>query len=362
MKLFRCDNCGQLLYFENSQCEKCGYKLGFLCDDLALYTLKENGDVFTLWGNNAQIKYRYCGNHNYGVCNWLIPESSDSQFCKACSFNRTVPDISNPEYRLRWSTIESAKHRLIYTLLRLRLPLYNKTDDEERGLLFDFMADEENSEKRVLTGHSNGVITLNIAEADDIEREMARKSMDEVYRTVLGHFRHEIGHYYWDRLIDNSAYLDEYRALFGDERKDYGEALNEHYKNGAPKDWGKNYISAYATMHSWEDWAETWAHYLHILDTVETAYAYGMSVHPAMASNAALLHADIDIDPYETNNFRQVLTLWFPLTFALNSLNRSMGLHDLYPFVIPPKVVDKLLFIHKVCYAEREGKLNMAYC
>ena len=354
MKLFKCDNCGQLLYFENSRCVQCGHQLGFLPHETALYTLKEDSGNYTIWGESAQTKYRYCNNHQYNVCNWLIPADSDALFCKACSFNRTIPDISNPEYRLRWNTIENAKHRLIYSLLRLKLPLRSKREDEETGLLFDFMADEEGSEQRILTGHDNGVVTLNISEADDIEREMTRKSMDEVYRTVLGHFRHEVGHYYWDRLIDNSAYIDEYRVLFGDERKDYGEALQAHYKHGAPKDWNKNYISAYATTHSWEDWAETWAHYLHIIDTVETAYAFGMSVHPAIAGNAALLHADINIDPYETPDFNKVLTLWFPLTFALNSLNRSMGLHDLYPFVIPPKVIEKLLFIHKVCFGVRK--------
>src|SRR5690348_3608510 len=202
MRLFKCDNCGQLLYFENSQCERCGHQLGFLPGKLSLFTLEENSKSYTIWGNSDGVRYRYCENHKYNVCNWLIPEDNDARFCKACAFNRTIPDISNPEYRLRWNTIENAKHRLIYSLLRLKLPLYNKVVDEQTGLLFDFMADEEGSEQRILTGHDNGVITLNIAEADDIEREMTRKSMDEVYRTVLGHFRHEVGHYYWDRLID----------------------------------------------------------------------------------------------------------------------------------------------------------------
>jgi len=353
MKLFKCDNCGQLLYFDNSQCERCGHKLGFLPDDLALFTLIEYNGVYGIWGKPAQTGYRYCENYKYNVCNWLIPEEDDSPYCKACSLNRTIPDIGNAEYRQRWYTIENAKHRLIYSLLKLQLPLFSKAIDEEKGLLFDFMADEKGSEQRVLTGHDNGVITLNIAEADDIEREMTRKSMDEVYRTVLGHFRHEVGHYYWDRLIDNTPFIDEYRTLFGDERKDYGEAIKEHYNNGTPSGWNSSYISAYATTHPWEDWAETWAHYLHIIDTIETAYAYGMSVHPAIASNASFLHADINIDPYEVADFNKVLSLWFPLTFALNSLNRSMGLHDLYPFIIPPKVVDKLLFIHKVCFAKR---------
>jgi hypothetical protein len=183
---------------------------------------------------------------------------------------------------------------------------------------------------------------------------MARKAMDEVYRTVLGHFRHEIGHYYWDRLIANTAHLDECRRLFGDDRMDYAEALKKHYRKGAPKDWNKEFISSYATTHPWEDWAETWAHYLHIIATVETAYSFGLSVHPTVASHASILNADVNIDPYEIDDFNEVLNLWFPLTFALNSLNRSMGLHDLYPFVIPTNAIDKLNFIHKVCSTDRK--------
>src|ERR1044071_4644835 len=182
---------------------------------------------------------------------------------------------------------------------------------------------------------------------------MARKAMEEVYRTVLGHFRHEIGHYYWDRLIDGSAYLNEFRQLFGDETRDYAEALKEHYKNGAPKDWNKHYISSYATTHPWEDWAETWAHYMHIIFTLETAYTFGLSVQPNLGAASIGCNTEIKIDPFEIDDFYRILDQWIPLTFALNSLNRSMGLHDLYPFVIPFEVTEKLCFIHKVCYAAR---------
>lgn len=350
MRLFTCNHCNQLLYFENSRCENCGYSLGFLADELELYALEENQGLYNIWGNTTTIKYRYCENHRYNVCNWLLAENEASSFCTACAFNRTIPNISNPEYRQRWNVIENAKHRLIYSLLKLHLPLVNKSSDREEGLLFDFMADEKDSGQRILTGHDNGVITINIAEADDIEREMARKSMDEVYRTVLGHFRHEVGHYYWDRLIDNTSNLNAFREVFGDDRKDYGEALREHYSHGAPAGWNGNFISAYATTHPWEDWAETWAHYLHIIDTIETAYSFGLQVHPLIAGDTAVVSADINIDPYRTADFRKIISLWFPLTFALNSLNRSMGLNDLYPFIIPPAVIEKLTFIHKICY------------
>ncbi len=362
MRLFTCNHCGQLLYFENSYCVNCHLSLGFVAERLDLMALEQgDNNTYTIWGEKHTTAYRYCKNHEYNVCNWLISASDDNPFCKACSFNRTIPDINKMEYRQRWSTIENAKHRLIYSLLRLRLPLVSKVKDVEKGLSFDFMADEKESEKRILTGHDNGLITLNIAEADDVEREMTRKAMDEVYRTVLGHFRHEVGHYYWDRLIDNSVHLEEFRQLFGDEQKDYSEALRLHYSNGAPANWNDKFISAYATTHPWEDWAETWAHYLHIIDTVETAYSFGLRVRPTVGGNTALLRADITIDPYDVEDFNEVLNRWFPLTFALNSLNRSMGLPDVYPFVIPANAIEKLLFIHRVCYAyHRNGQIAFA--
>lgn len=351
MKLFKCTHCGQTIYFENNFCEQCGYKLGFDADNLQLVSLIYMGDD-SYWTYDAEdtLLYRYCVNHAYGVCNWLVPETSNTPFCRACTLNRTIPNLSKPEYLTRWQTIEVAKHRLVYTLLRMRVPVVSKASDPQTGLTFDFMADEkENGSRRILTGHANGLITINIAEADNIEREMARRAMDELYRTVLGHFRHEIGHYYWERLIDNTPNLGAFRQLFGDERQDYAEALKKHYARGAPPEWDLHYISSYATAHPWEDWAETWAHYLHIIDTLETAYAFRLSLRPG-AAEPTNLEADIISDPYQLENFTDIMNLWFPLTFAMNSLNRSMGLPDPYPFVIRPKVIEKLSFIHQVCY------------
>ena len=290
--------------------------------------------------------YAYCANHAHGVCNWLVPTPGESPYCRACALNRTIPNLSRPAYVARWHALENAKHRLVYELLEMGLPLLSKAEDANRGLQFDFVADEGSA--KVLTGHANGLITINIAEADDIERELARRAMDELYRTVLGHFRHEVGHYYWDRLIADSAHLPEYRRLFGDERADYGQALQRHYDQGPPADWPARYISAYATSHPWEDWAETWAHYLHLLDTLQTAHAFGLRVAPAVAPAAARLTATIQ-DPYRQPDFGALLAMWLPLTFAMNSLNRSMGLRDSYPFVIRPAVQEKLAFIHVVC-------------
>ncbi|GAA4317174.1 putative zinc-binding peptidase [Mucilaginibacter gynuensis] len=363
MKLFKCTNCGQLLYFENSICECCKNALGFIPEELTLVTLAPvNNGTYTLYAGkksllggllkNKKQAYKYCQNFQFGVCNWLIPAESTSVFCKACELNHIVPNLSDPEHQRKWQLIEIAKHRVVYTLMQLKLPLVSKLQDIQTGLSFDFLTDAD-AMQRVLTGHENGLITLNIDEADDDKRELSRKEMNEPYRTLLGHFRHEIGHYYWDRLIDNSQFIDEYRQLFGDEREDYAQALQRHYNEGDAADWNLNYISAYASVHSWEDWAETWAHYLHIIDTLETADAFGISVAPRIASKSDHANAMIKTNPYLQQNFQELLNMWLPLTFAMNSMNRSMGNHDLYPFIIQPKVVEKLSFIHKVCYASR---------
>jgi len=349
MKLFKCTNCSHPVYFENTYCVRCNASLGFVAETLQPVALTvENNARWSVTENSKKLFYKYCSNHQYGVCNWVIAAESKSSFCKACELNRTIPDLSKPEFVDRWRQIENAKHRLVYQLLRMKLPLINKLQSEQTGLVFDFMADETTDDKeRILTGHDNGVITINIAEADDIEREMARKQMDEVYRTLLGHFRHEIGHYYWDRLIDNTDKLEGFRKVFGDDKIDYAEALKKYYNEGTPLNWNQNYISAYATMHPWEDWAETWAHYLHIIDTLETAYSFGMSVHPLVAETKRL-HAEMTKDPYDIEDFEAIMELWFPLTFAMNSLNRSMGLRDIYPFVITSAVKNKMKFIHEV--------------
>ena len=345
MKLFKCEHCNELLYFENNTCENCGYPLGFLTSDLELHPLVIQSDkTFTLYNGDSTI-YKYCENHSYNVCNWLVPISLNQAYCEACQLNNTIPNLSKALYTRLWGAIENAKHRLVYSLMKMKLPIISKNTNYKTGLAFNFLA-EQYSAKKVFTGHDDGLITLNIDEADDIRREMARKQMDEPYRTLLGHFRHEIGHYYWDRLIDNTPYLEEFRKLFGDERYNYDAALKKHYADGPILYWNLSYISKYASAHPWEDWAETWAHYMHIIDTLETAHAFGLNIAPSGGGVAT----SIQISPYQHRDFNQLINLWLPLTFAMNSLNRSMGLGDLYPFVIPQKAMEKLSFINKVCY------------
>jgi hypothetical protein len=273
---------------------------------------------------------------------------SDGEFCLACRHNRTIPAITIDDNLTRWRKMEVAKHRLFYTLIALRLPLKNLNDDPAHGLTFDFLA--EGSGQKILTGHDDGLITINLNEADDALREKLRTAMGEPYRTLLGHFRHEVGHYFWDVLINDGGRLEACRAVFGDERADYAEALKRHYAQGAPADWQQNFISSYATAHPWEDFAETWAHYLHIVDTLETASAFGLRIHPATTKNKAL-HADIDFDPHRADSMQTLMNAWLPLTFAVNSLNRSMGHNDLYPFIVSEAVVAKLQFIHETIHA-----------
>jgi hypothetical protein len=246
-----------------------------------------------------------------------------------------IPSVAAPDQHALWTRIEVAKRHLVYTLLALKLPLDSKQDDEDRGLAFDFLA--PTPDKPVVTGHANGVITLNAIEADPVAREEMRVKMGERYRTLLGHFRHEIGHYYFRLLVDKGPFLERFRQLFGDEREDYAEALQRHYASAPPEDWTERYISTYAAAHPWEDWAETWAHYLHMRDTLETAQQFGL------VSQVARLSRGVDLASFE-----QLLAEWIDLTVALNALNRSMGLPDPYPFQIGAVPGKKLAFVHEV--------------
>jgi hypothetical protein len=349
MKLFECQHCGQPLYFENTQCVSCGRSLGYLPSMECVTALEDSNGQWRALAE-PRGRYRYCANAAYDACNWLVRSDSPDTYCVACRHNRTVPDLSQLDNVRHWQKIELAKHRLFYTLLRLRLPLETKADNPD-GLAFDFLQDPDRfapSLAPVLTGHASGVITLNIAEADDAKREQQRHAMGEPYRTLLGHFRHESAHYFWDRLVRNSPSLEEYRRIFGDERQDYGQALQQHYAAGAPANWPDHFVTAYASSHPWEDFAETWAHYFHIVDTLETAGAFGMRVKPRVGRNTDLTVA-VNFDPHVAPIDR-IIDSWLPLTFAMNSINRSMGLQDLYPFALPAAVIVKLSFVHDLIH------------
>jgi hypothetical protein len=351
MKLFQCQNCGQPLYFENTRCERCGLSLGYLPERETVTALKPDDDTRipgqNVWRALADTNsYRYCANAVYGVCNWLIPAALPDAYCAACRHNRLIPDLSTTENLTKWRALELAKHRLFYTLLQLRLPVETQAESPA-GLAFEFLADVAPSSSSVMTGHADGVITINLAEADDSERERRRHQMGELYRTPLGHFRHEIGHYYWDRLIADTPHIEEFRRIFGDERLDYDQALQNYYAHGAPSDWSEHFISAYASAHPWEDFAETWAHYFHMIDTLETAHFAGLAVSPKLPQSPG---AVFDFHPRDTD-MEHLIEAWLALTFAVNSINRSMGLHDLYPFVLGPQAVAKLQFVQQLTRA-----------
>lgn len=348
MRLFRCAACDQLLYFENRRCEKCGHDLGYVAETNELAPVEPDGDAWRTLGRTAG-RYRFCANAAHDACNWLIPADQDEEFCLACRHNRTVPDIEVPENLRKWRKVEMAKHRLIYSLIRLNLPL-ESNKDREGGLCFDFLADDpDQTTPRVMTGHDEGLVTIALAEADDAEREQRKNDLGELYRTVLGHFRHEVGHYYWNRLVRDAGRLNAFRDLFGDETVDYGEALKTYYANGPTPDWQIDYVSAYATAHPWEDFAETFKHYIHIVDTLEMAAAFGIRVRPGLDRTGDLA-AQVDFNPYRACSIQQMVDSWLPISFALNNLNRCLGMTDAYPFILGPGVIAKVGFVHSLVH------------
>lgn len=347
MKIFQCGHCNHSVFFENNKCDNCGHLTGFRDQDRKMLTFDPQRD--SLISDREQIEYKFCKNKEYGVCNWVIEKNDPEDFCHACQLNRTIPNLSAKKNFKKWRNLEVAKHRLIYQLQKIGLPLPSKMRYDE-GLCFDFVARQNNP--KLMTGHANGVITILLKEADSVQREQMRKQLLEPYRTLVGHLRHEVGHYFWNILVyNNPQVLAEYRAIFGNEELNYADALQNYYEQGAPENWQLSFISKYATSHPWEDWAETWAHYLHIMDMVETAYFFGLNVKPIGAIND--MKANVSFDPYTIEDFDVIIQTCIPLSFAVNSINRAMGVPDVYPFVITPPVIEKMKFIHQLLLPKR---------
>ena len=335
MRDFNCPNCGQRLAFENSLCLSCGSRLGFSLDDMALLVIASGPDS-EHGGAVDSSEYRLCANLHLAECNWLVEKGPVKKLCRSCALTRTRPSDDDTKALAAFAAAEKAKRRLIFELHELKLPIIGRDEDHDYGLAFDLMSSEQ---EKVMTGHHNGVITIDLAEGDDVHREQLRVAMDEPYRTLLGHFRHEIGHYYFYRLVGPSQeHSQRFRELFGDPDADYQAALDRHYNEGPPPGWDDTFVSSYATMHPAEDWAETFAHYLHIRDTLDTAAAFGFAPASATFERRVL----------GPSGFDTTIELWLPLAWALNMVNRSMGKEDLYPFVLPPAVLDKMRFIHNV--------------
>ncbi|UUX95873.1 putative zinc-binding metallopeptidase [Aquabacterium sp. J223] len=360
-RAYRC-RCGRPVFFRNSECLNCHTPLGYEPDRGTVLPLEpaEAPDTWRVHHEAAAddaARYRRCGNFlSAAGCNWLIPLAQPAEatpgLCPACRLNRTIPDLSVPDNQELWRRIEGAKRRMVSQLIALKLPVASKVgEDPERGLCYDFLAPTQ-EQPQVLTGHDHGVMVINIQEADDPTRERIRKEMGEPYRTLLGHFRHEVGHYYWDRLIDGTDWLAPYRQLFGDEREDYGEALKRHYDNGPPADWPQRFVSAYASTHPWEDWAETWSHYLHMVDTLDTALSFGIDADDVEIEAEPYSRDDLwNPDDPQADLFLDFVNAWVELTAVFTEMSRAMGQPDFYPFVLPRPAIAKLHFIHSVIKA-----------
>jgi hypothetical protein len=335
MRDFHCPNCGQRLTFENSACLACGSALGFSLEEMALLVIT-TGDDADHAGFVSASDYELCVNRHLAKCNWLVPINHPGGLCSSCALTIERPNDADTAGLVEFARAEAAKRRLIVELHELKLPIIGRYQDPDYGLAFRLLS---SAHETVMTGHENGVITIDLAEGDDLHREQLRVEMDEPYRTLLGHFRHEIGHYYYYRLVaPSNEYVAQFKELFGDPDADYQEALDRHYKDGAPKGWQQHFVSSYATMHAAEDWAETFAHYLHIRDTLDTSAWSGFA--PATAT--------FDRPVLGPSAFATIIDMWLPLSWSLNMVNRSMGHDDLYPFVLPVAVLEKMKFIHKV--------------
>jgi hypothetical protein len=351
MRIFHCDACSELVYFENTTCLNCGTALAYLPEVGEVKALNPANEL--KWQSTGAANYRLCQNYSvHDVCNWTVPVDDPNPYCISCRLTRVIPDLSVNGNKTAWAKFEAAKRRLNYSLLGFGLPVTSKMEDPQNGVSYEFLADMP--DRPVLTGHEFGVITINIAEADDAERERRRMQLHEPYRTILGHFRHEIGHYYWDRFFLSEESLSAFRKVFGDESRDYAEALKRYYQSGAPAGWQVNFISTYATAHPWEDWAETWAHYLHMADALETAAAVRVSLRPQRDNKPSLKLTDHALTSFET-----MIQSWFSLTYMLNTLNRGLGLPDSYPFILSDPVIQKLRFVHDAIErASAQGSTN----
>jgi hypothetical protein len=335
--------------FENVRCLTCGSVLAYSLSARRLVALPSSGPAAV----DRQYRFaagdvleRPCANELVAGCNWLAAEDAANGLCLSCRLTRTRPNDDDAEARPAFLRAEAAKRRLVYQLLDLGLPVIAWMDDAESGLAVDLLS---SADQPVVTGHADGVITIDLAEGDDPHREAVRVELNETYRTLLGHLRHESGHYYWQQLVGSPASVEGFRARFGDERADYAEAVGRHYAEGPPAGWEQDYVSAYATMHPWEDWAETFAHYLHLRDMLQTAHSYGLAIRRRVedGAGAGVLDTLADLDAIgEADGVAELIAHWLPLSYALNAVNRSIGKDDLYPFVLTPEVMAKLDAVH----------------
>lgn len=328
---------------EYLECDACGLELGLHPPTLTMQPAPAQG---------AQVDGAWwypCSNRTWR-CNWLVAPDSGSGHCVSCRLTRARPDAQDTLALETLATTAVDKRRLLVQLAELGLPV-TPWYARQGGLGFDLVSSRSDG-GRVVIGHANGIVTIDLAESLDAHRERLRVNLGEPYRTMLGHFRHEVGHYYEWVLVEQTGWIDECREVFGDERASYRDAIARHYREGAPSDWRERYISEYATMHPWEDFAECFAHYLHLHDTLTVASTGGLHLDgPAVVSSAGRV-----VRPrpdYTDATMAEVLADWLPLAAFFNRVNRAMGKGDLYPFGIVEEVARKLDLVHRVVVASR---------
>jgi hypothetical protein len=349
VRAFACPRCSALIFFENSVCVSCGTGLGYVRSRAAFVALERGPDGRLAHVEPEGSRLVPCANLRLATCNWLTREDAANGLCPCCELTRTRPANSDTDGLAAFARAELAKRRLLFQLDGFWLPTTPRTIDSHSGLAFDLLS---SADRPVITGHDSGVITIDLAEGSDPHREAVRANLGEPYRTLLGHLRHEVGHWYWSVLVDQQPTLGRFREMFGDETVDYSGALAGHYGSPRGDAWRTNHISDYAAAHPWEDWAETFAHYLHLTDTLQTAYEYGIAVTGPRVDVPAASASSVSTSPLATyRDFDQQLEAWLSLTAALNAVNRSMGSDDLYPFVLVPAVISKLQFVHEVITA-----------
>lgn len=336
MRRFYC-RCGGEIFFHDHYCKACGRDLAY---DSHIKTMwsgedNQNGVFIAHSPQGRKLTFKTCHNrHTVVACNWVLPSKSEECQCVSCRSTRTIPDQTLTKNTERWRKLEKSKRLLFQTLIELDL-INGKRPESISDLQFDFLEDNRSNPavnlEHILTGHCDGLITLNAAEADEGFLHTMKEQMQERYRTLLGHFRHEIGHYFWLKLFVTEPQKEAFRNVFGDEREDYAQALENYYAKGKQNHWRSRFITPYAASHPHEDWAETWAHYMHIVDTLQTAQSYNLSVY----------------QPQE-HNFDNWFAEWARVAQVMNQLNRSMGTAAPYPFKLSEMVVGKLRFIDEV--------------
>ena len=344
MRLFHCDHCGALISFTAHECPNCGVPLGYVCKDRSVRSLATTPDpaVFEVETEPGGARLWRCLNAAWG-CNWMLPAAGADVWCRSCRLTRGRPDESDPAAVEAWITAEAVKRRLVHQLDELALRIDIRSTATPDGLAFDLVYLPGTGG---ITGHTEGVVTLDLCEADDVRREELRRRLGEPFRTVIGHLRHEIGHHFWKRLVAQTDAIDTFRQLFGDDRADYAAAISGYYAHG-PGVWDPSrHVTAYAAAHPLEDWAETFAHYLHILDATDTAAAH----HLVPVEHAA----DVVGDRVVTVDFGTILDAWRPVNAAVNAVAETLGAPIVYPYEPAGIVIDKLAFVHRQVAAHTE--------